>query len=87
MADNKTEEGSNNRRNFLRLGLMSSAGVVAAASLISNLASDDVDGVLKVINQVILIYYYLNNISNFPFIALLSNMLTINILLISFVPS
>ncbi len=31
MADKKTEEGSNNRRNFLSLGLMSSAGVVAAS--------------------------------------------------------
>jgi molybdopterin-containing oxidoreductase family iron-sulfur binding subunit len=42
MANKKTEEGSENRRKFLRLGLMSSVSAVAGASIISNLGADEV---------------------------------------------
>ena len=38
MENKKTEKGNTNRRNFLKLGLMSSVTAVAGASLISNLA-------------------------------------------------
>ena len=41
MEDKKTEKGSTNRRNFLKLGLMSSVTAVAGASIISNLVSDE----------------------------------------------
>ena len=41
MEDKKTEKGNTNRRNFLKLGLMSSVTAVAGASIISNLASDE----------------------------------------------
>ena len=41
MENKKTEKGNTNRRNFLKLGLMSSVTAVAGASLISNLAIQD----------------------------------------------
>ena len=41
MENNKNEKKSTNRRNFLKLGLMSSVTAVAGASLISNLAVQD----------------------------------------------
>jgi molybdopterin-containing oxidoreductase family iron-sulfur binding subunit len=41
MANKETEKGNNNRRNFLRLGLMSSVSAVAGASLISQLATEE----------------------------------------------
>ena len=41
MANNNPEKGNENRRKFLRLGLMSSVSAFAGASLISNLAPEE----------------------------------------------
>lgn len=41
MENKKTENGSTNRRKFLKLGLLSSVTAVAGASLISNLTSEE----------------------------------------------
>ena len=41
MDDKKTDKKSTNRRNFLKLGLMSSVSAVAGASIISNFVPEE----------------------------------------------